>query len=115
MSRLSLLLVFVLATVASGFVTPSIHAGFKSVPTVPVTSETSLNLVEVVVGDGEPIESALRRFKRAVNKSGHLRELRNRRHFENKQQKAKRKLKDARMRIKFERMQRRRMQKQRFE
>ena len=33
--------------------------------------DTSLNVkVKVELGDGEPIESALRRFKREVNKSG---------------------------------------------
>ena len=33
--------------------------------------ETSLNVkIKVEVSDGEPIESALRRFKREVNKSG---------------------------------------------
>jgi small subunit ribosomal protein S21 len=62
----------------------------------------------VEVGDSEPIESALRRFKREVNKSGHLMELRHRRYFENSQEKAKRKLREGRIRKKFERMQRRR-------
>ena len=67
--------------------------------------------VRISVGDGEPIESALRRFKREVNKSGHLMDLRHRRHFENSQEKKKRKVKEGRMRAKFERMQRRRMAK----
>lgn len=71
---------------------------------------TELNVdIKVSVGDGEPIESALRRFKREVNKSGHLMELRHRKTFETPQLKKKRKVKEARMRIKFERMQRRRM------
>ena len=71
---------------------------------------TALNVnVKVEVGDGEPIESALRRFKREVNKSGHLMELRHKRYFENPQERKKRKVKEARMRKKFERMQRRRM------
>jgi small subunit ribosomal protein S21 len=65
--------------------------------------------IKVNVGDGEPIESALRRFKREVNKSGHLMDLRHRRHFENSQEKVKRKVKEGRMRVKFERMQRKRM------
>jgi small subunit ribosomal protein S21 len=38
--------------------------------------------VTIVVGDSEPIESALRRFKKDVTKSGHLFELRRRRYFE---------------------------------
>ena len=65
--------------------------------------------IKVEVGDGEPIESALRRFKREVNKSGHLMELRHKRYFENSQEKKKRKTKEARMRKRFERLQRRRM------
>jgi small subunit ribosomal protein S21 len=65
--------------------------------------------IKVNVGDGEPIESALRRFKRAVSNSGHLMELRHKRYFENSQERQIRKVKEARMRIKFERMQRRRM------
>ena len=75
-------------------------------------SPTALSVkIKVDVGDGEPIESALRRFKREVNKSGHLIELRHRRTFENAQEKKKRKIKEARMRIKFERMNARRMAK----
>ena len=64
--------------------------------------------IKVEVGDSEPIESALRRFKREVNKSGHLMELRHRRYFENSQEKVKRKVKEGRLRKKFERMQKRR-------
>jgi small subunit ribosomal protein S21 len=65
--------------------------------------------VKVEVGDGEPIESALRRFKREINKSGHLMELRHKRYFENPQERKKRKVKEARLRKKFERMNKRRM------
>ena len=73
-------------------------------------STTELNVkIKVEVGDGEPIESALRRFKREVNKSGHLMELRHKRYFENGQQKAIRKVKEGRMRKKFERMNKRRI------
>ncbi len=81
---------------------------FVLVGTVRPSTELAVN-IKVNVGDGEPIESALRRFKRAVNGSGHLMELRHKRYFENPQEKQKRKVKEARMRIKFERMQRRRM------
>ena len=73
---------------------------------------TSLDVnIKVNVGDGEPIESALRRFKRAVSNSGHLMELRHKRYFENSQEKKKRKVKEGRLRKKFERMQRKRMAK----
>ena len=76
--------------------------------TNPSSSELAVK-IKVVVGDGEPIESAIRRFKREVNKSGHLMELRHRRHFENSQDRKKRKIKEARIRKKFERLQKRRM------
>ena len=74
-------------------------------------SSTELGVsVKIDVGEGEPVESALRRFKREVNKSGHLMELRHRRYFENSQEKKKRKVKEGRMRKRLERMQKRRMQ-----
>lgn len=77
-----------------------------------VRTPTQLQVnIKVDVGDGEPIESALRRFKREVNKSGHLMELRHKRYFENSQEKKKRKIKEGRLRKKFERMQRKRMAK----
>mmetsp|Transcript_516 Transcript_516/g.1155 ORF Transcript_516/g.1155 Transcript_516/m.1155 type:complete len:106 (+) Transcript_516:2-319(+) len=38
-------------------------------------------LISVNVGDSEPIESALRRFKKEVLKSGHLMEVRKRQRF----------------------------------
>ena len=62
---------------------------------------TPLMYVKVNVGDNEPIESAMRRFKKEVMKSGHLMELRHRRHFENNQEKVKRKSKEARRRNKM--------------
>ena len=75
--------------------------------------DTSLAVkIKVAVGDGEPIESAIRRFKREVNKSGHLMELRHKRYFENPQERIKRKVKEGRLRKKFERMQKRRMRQQ---
>jgi small subunit ribosomal protein S21 len=57
----------------------------------PITERpviTSLNVnIKVVIGDGEPVESALRRFKREINKSGHLMDLRHKRYFESTQEK----------------------------
>jgi ribosomal protein S21 len=41
----------------------------------------------VTVNDGEPIESALRRFKQSVSKSGNLMELRRRKRFESNKEK----------------------------
>ena len=69
--------------------------------------------VKIEVGEGEPIESALRRFKRQVNQSGHLMELRHKRYFENSQERKKRKIVQARFRVRMERMNARRMRKQR--
>ncbi len=63
--------------------------------------------VKVVAGEGEAMESLLRRFKREVNKSGHLMELRHRRYFEDSQDLKKRKIKEQRRRMKMERMQNR--------
>jgi small subunit ribosomal protein S21 len=79
-------------------------------------SPTALSLtpkVKIVVGEGEPIESALRRFKREVNKSGHLMDLRHKRYFENSQDRKKRKIVQARIRKRLERMQARRLRQQR--
>merc|ERR1719261_1935066 len=108
MARLTVLLVALVAAMAQAFapnVTPVTRSA--AVPTaLPVK-------VKVEVGEGEPIESALRRFKRQVNQSGHLMELRHRRYFENSQERKKRKIVQARFRKRMERMQARRMRQQR--
>mmetsp|Transcript_24774 Transcript_24774/g.28632 ORF Transcript_24774/g.28632 Transcript_24774/m.28632 type:complete len:146 (-) Transcript_24774:130-567(-) len=86
--------------------------GFAPSPAFRVAAPSNTELgvsVKIECGEGEPIESALRRFKREVNKSGHLMELRHRRHFENSQEKKKRKIKEGRMRKRLERMNKRRM------
>ncbi|GMI41123.1 hypothetical protein TrCOL_g12445 [Triparma columacea] len=95
------LLLFLIIALSQAFVPTS--TTFKSRSAAP------LNAVEIQVGEGEPVESAIRRFKREVNKSGHLMELRHRRHFENSQEKKKRKLVQARNRKRLERMNKRRM------
>merc|ERR1719181_1517326 len=85
---------------------------FAPAPPQPIgnPSATSLGVsVKVNVGEGESIEGALRRFKREVNKSGHLMELRHKRYFENSQERKKRKIVQARNRKRLERMQRQRM------
>eukprot|EP01025_Chloroclados_australasicus_P032972 TRINITY_DN334_c0_g1_i1.p3 TRINITY_DN334_c0_g1~~TRINITY_DN334_c0_g1_i1.p3 ORF type:complete len:182 (+),score=27.49 TRINITY_DN334_c0_g1_i1:87-632(+) len=50
--------------------------------------------VEVLVGEGEPEEAALKRFKRLVNQSGVVQEARRRRRFESTQDRKKRKLQE---------------------
>eukprot|EP00550_Attheya_septentrionalis_P003844 CAMPEP_0198286212 /NCGR_PEP_ID=MMETSP1449-20131203/5351_1 /TAXON_ID=420275 /ORGANISM="Attheya septentrionalis, Strain CCMP2084" /LENGTH=112 /DNA_ID=CAMNT_0043983885 /DNA_START=41 /DNA_END=379 /DNA_ORIENTATION=- len=108
MARLTALLFALVAALAL----VSTHA-FAPTPTfrnAATVSPSALNVdVKISVGDGEPIESALRRFKREVNKSGHLMELRHKRYFENTQEKKKRKIVQARNRKRIERMQRRKM------
>ena len=53
---------------------------------------------QVELEQGEPIEKALRRFRKGANMCGHLRILRNRRTFENSHDKKIRKTKEAAMR-----------------
>lgn len=72
----------------------------------PKLAEGAGNLrmdVTVVVGDSEPIESALRRFKKEVTKSGHLYELRRRRYFETNTEKRLRKAAAARRKARMAR------------
>ena len=54
--------------------------------------------VEIELEQGEPLEKALRRFRKITNVSGHLRLLRNRRTFESAHDKAIRKNKESMMR-----------------
>lgn len=48
-------------------------------------------MTQIVVGENEGIESALRRFKRQVSRAGILPDLRKHRHFETPLEKRKRK------------------------
>ncbi|MDA0267435.1 MAG: 30S ribosomal protein S21 [Cyanobacteria bacterium] len=48
-------------------------------------------MAQVLVGENEALESALRRFKRQVSKAGIFSEVKRRRHFETPQEKRKRK------------------------
>lgn len=49
-------------------------------------------MTQVILGENEGIESALRRFKREVSKAGIFPDMRKNRHFETPLQKRKRKL-----------------------
>lgn len=53
--------------------------------------------------EGEPIENTIKRFKRAVNQSGHLMEMRHRELWETAADKRKRKLTRARQLNRIER------------
>eukprot|EP00584_Thalassiosira_punctigera_P014646 CAMPEP_0172548994 /NCGR_PEP_ID=MMETSP1067-20121228/18174_1 /TAXON_ID=265564 ORGANISM="Thalassiosira punctigera, Strain Tpunct2005C2" /NCGR_SAMPLE_ID=MMETSP1067 /ASSEMBLY_ACC=CAM_ASM_000444 /LENGTH=111 /DNA_ID=CAMNT_0013336305 /DNA_START=107 /DNA_END=442 /DNA_ORIENTATION=+ len=110
MARLTLLIACLIAAMATAFVPASTPLTRSAVPASP--TELGVN-IKVSVGEGEPIESALRRFKREVNKSGHLMDLRHKRYFENSQERKKRKIVQARFRKRMERMQARRMRQQR--
>uniref|UniRef100_A0A7S0ZK22 30S ribosomal protein S21 n=1 Tax=Timspurckia oligopyrenoides TaxID=708627 RepID=A0A7S0ZK22_9RHOD len=55
---------------------------FQSTCAVPKSSGNGLSMVTIHVNDNEPVESAIRRFKRAVMASGHIMEVRNRRYYE---------------------------------
>ena len=63
-----------------------------------------MNGVKLIVTEQEePIENTLRRFKRAVNQSGHLMDLRFKEQWETAADKVKRKAERARMLNKIER------------
>ncbi len=49
-------------------------------------------MTQVIIGENEGIESALRRFKREVSKAGIFPDMRKHRHFETPIEKRKRKL-----------------------
>jgi small subunit ribosomal protein S21 len=49
-------------------------------------------MTQIIIGENEGIESALRRFKRQVSKAGIFPDMRKNRHFETPLEKRKRKL-----------------------
>ncbi|NEN91003.1 MAG: 30S ribosomal protein S21 [Okeania sp. SIO3H1] len=58
-------------------------------------------MTQVLLGENEGIESALRRFKRQVSRAGILADLKKRRYFETSQEKRKRKAVAARRQKRF--------------
>ncbi len=58
-------------------------------------------MTQVVLGENEGIDSALRRFKRQVSRAGILAEVKSRRHFETPQEKRKRKAVAAQRKRRF--------------
>ncbi|AFY54455.1 MAG: 30S ribosomal protein S21 [Cyanobacteria bacterium J06633_8] len=58
-------------------------------------------MTQVVLGENEGIDSALRRFKRQVSKAGILSDVKYHRHFETPQEKRKRKAVAARRKRRF--------------
>jgi small subunit ribosomal protein S21 len=59
-------------------------------------------MTQVLLGENEGIESALRRFKRQVSKAGILADVKCHRHFETPQEKRKRKALMARRKRRFQ-------------
>jgi len=55
-----------------------------------------LELTEIKLKKGEPVEKALRRLKKRVDREGTLKEVRNHRHFEKPSEKKRRRMKVAR-------------------
>lgn len=47
---------------------------------------------EVIIGDGESVERALKQFKKKVDRAGILKDLRKHRHYEKPSERRKRKL-----------------------
>ena len=62
-----------------------------------------LTAVKVICSEEEPIESVFRRFKRAVNQSGHLMDLRFKEQWETAADKRKRKATKAKLMDRIER------------
>jgi small subunit ribosomal protein S21 len=64
-------------------------------------NEDQIRMTQVVLGENEGIESALRRFKRQVSKAGILADVKYHRHFETPLEKRKRKAVAARRKRRF--------------
>jgi small subunit ribosomal protein S21 len=66
-----------------------------------VQINSGVGMTQVVLGENEGIDSALRRFKRQVSKAGILADVKKNRHFETPQEKRKRKAVAARRKKRF--------------
>eukprot|EP00746_Dinoflagellata_sp_MGD_P161772 gnl/MRDRNA2_/MRDRNA2_89044_c0_seq1.p1 gnl/MRDRNA2_/MRDRNA2_89044_c0~~gnl/MRDRNA2_/MRDRNA2_89044_c0_seq1.p1 ORF type:complete len:218 (-),score=21.14 gnl/MRDRNA2_/MRDRNA2_89044_c0_seq1:29-682(-) len=68
-------------------------ADIKANANVPINAE-------VVIGQGDNFEAAMKKFKRDANQNGHIQQVRTRRYFENAVLKRRRKVKEMHMRKK---------------
>jgi len=75
-------------------------------PAVPRAAP--LHSIKINSRSGESVDSVIMRLRREVNKSGHLRTLRHKRFHEDAREKKKRKVAEARRKIKFMRQRKRR-------
>jgi small subunit ribosomal protein S21 len=66
-----------------------------------IYTEERTRMTQVVLGENEGIDSALRRFKRQVSKAGILADVKYHRHFETPLEKRKRKAVAARRKRRF--------------
>eukprot|EP00752_Nemacystus_decipiens_P008229 g7358.t1 len=131
--KLSTMIVAVVAAVSSlavgdAFVMPSAapaglarNAGPALAPSSqPAPSRSSgasavgaLN-VKIVLGEEENVEAALMRFRRTVSRSGHLQELRWKRHFETTAERKKRKFAENRRKERIQRSRERKAMQNQF-
>jgi len=72
----------------------------------------ALNSIKINTRQGESVDSVIMRLRREVNKSGHLRTLRHKRFHEDAREKKKRKVAEARRKLKFMRQRKRRSMQQ---
>ena len=103
MRRVAALLVGALAGSASAFQRPAQPAAPRAAP---------LQSIKINTRSGESVDSVIMRLRREVNKSGHLRTLRHKRFHEDAREKKKRKIAEARRKMKFMRQRKRRSQQQ---
>ena len=100
--RVAALIVGALAGTASAFQAPRQTAA-RAAP---------LQSIKINTRSGESVDSVIMRLRREVNKSGHLRTLRHKRFHEDAREKKKRKVAEARRKMKFMRQRKRRSQQQ---
>jgi small subunit ribosomal protein S21 len=79
-------------------VTPDLKAeADNECPSVPRSQRGSETvLTEIKLKKGEPVEKALRRLKKKIDREGVLKEVRNHRHYEKPSERRRRKMKVAR-------------------
>ena len=77
-------------------------SAFRGLPSSRVAG-TALNAIKITVAPDEPLENVLKRFKKTVNQSGHLMDLRFKEQWETAADKRKRKVERARQLNRIER------------
>lgn len=77
-------------------------SAFRAIPSSRVVG-SALNAIKVTVAPDEPLENVLKRFKKTVNQSGHLMDLRFKEQWETAADKRKRKFERARQLNRIER------------